>query len=109
MVRGAPQLIDSHHRVRRRFVTTTPTNDTDLNRKIIRAAFEAWQAGTAPIADVFADDMVWRIEGHSFAAKQYDNKRQFMDEVLAPFGTASRRENGSARPTSALSTRTPTP
>ena len=67
-------------------MTTTPTNDTDLNRKIIRAAFEAWQAGSAPIADVFADDMVWRIEGHSFASKQYDNKRQFIDEVLAPFG-----------------------
>ena len=30
--------------------------------------------------------MVWRIEGHSLASKQYDDKQQFIDEVLAPFG-----------------------
>jgi ketosteroid isomerase-like protein len=66
-------------------VSTTPAQ-TEANRKIIREAFEAWQAGTAPIADVFADDMVWRIEGHSSASKQYEDKQQFVDEVLAPFG-----------------------
>jgi ketosteroid isomerase-like protein len=30
--------------------------------------------------------MVWRIEGHSAASKEYNNTRQFVDEVLAPFG-----------------------
>jgi hypothetical protein len=59
---------------------------TDANRQTIRDAFEAWQAGTAPITDVFAPEMVWRIEGHSVAAGEYADRRQFIDEVLAPFG-----------------------
>ena len=30
--------------------------------------------------------MVWRIEGHSLASKQYGDRQQFIEEVLAPFG-----------------------
>ena len=41
--------------------------------------------GRGRITDVFAPDMVWRIEGHSVASKQYANSQQFVDEVLAPF------------------------
>ncbi len=59
---------------------------TDANRHTIRQAFEAWQRGTGPITDVFADDMVWRIEGHSLASKEYQHRQQFIDEVLTPFG-----------------------
>jgi len=59
---------------------------TEANRQTIRDAFEAWQAGTAPITDVFASDMVWRIEGHSVASREYASRDQFVDEVLAPFG-----------------------
>jgi ketosteroid isomerase-like protein len=59
---------------------------TEANREIIRRAFEAWQDGTAPIIDVFAPDMVWRIEGHSLASKEYGDRQQFVDEVLVPFG-----------------------
>ena len=61
------------------------TDATESNRHVIRAAFEAWQAGTAPIADVFAADMVWRIEGHSVASREYADRQEFVDEVLAPF------------------------
>jgi ketosteroid isomerase-like protein len=59
---------------------------TDTNRDTIRAAFEAWQAGTAPITDAFAEDLVWRIEGHSVASREYRSRDEFVDEVLAPFG-----------------------
>jgi uncharacterized protein len=59
---------------------------TESNRRTIRAAFEAWRDGTAPITDVFADDMVWRIEGHSVASREYASKQELIDEVLAPFG-----------------------
>jgi ketosteroid isomerase-like protein len=59
---------------------------TEANRRTIRAAFEAWQSGTAPITDVFAPDMVWRIEGHSVASREYGSRQEFVDEVLAPFG-----------------------
>jgi hypothetical protein len=64
-------------------MTATPT---ESNREIIRQAFEAWRQGTGPITDVFAPGMVWRIEGHSAAAREYRGTQQFVDEVLAPFG-----------------------
>jgi len=59
---------------------------TETNREIIRQAFEAWRQGTGSITDVFAPGMVWRIEGHSAAAREYRGTQQFVDEVLAPFG-----------------------
>jgi hypothetical protein len=31
-------------------------------------------------------DMVWRIKGHSLASKEYADRQQVIDEVLAPFG-----------------------
>jgi uncharacterized protein len=60
--------------------------ETEANREVVRRAFEAWQQGTAPITDVFAPDMVWRIEGHSAAAREYRDRQEFVDEVLVPFG-----------------------
>jgi uncharacterized protein len=64
----------------------TTSEDTEANRKTVRRAFEAWQDGTSAITDVFAPEMVWRIEGHSVASREYANKQEFIDEVLAPFG-----------------------
>jgi ketosteroid isomerase-like protein len=64
----------------------SPSPETEINRDVIRRAFEAWQDGTAPITDVFAEDMVWRIEGHSHVSRQFGSRQQFVDEVLAPFG-----------------------
>jgi ketosteroid isomerase-like protein len=58
----------------------------EANRAAVRAAFEAWQAGTGAITSLFAPDMVWRIEGRSTVSKEYRNRQQFIDEVLAPFG-----------------------
>jgi hypothetical protein len=63
-----------------------PDTHTEANRETIRKAFDAWSDGTGVIADVFASDLVWRIEGHSLASKEYGDKQQFIDEVLAPFG-----------------------
>lgn len=60
--------------------------ETDVNRTVIRRAFEAWQSGTAPITDVFAPHMTWRIEGHSLASREYRDRQEFIDEVLGPFG-----------------------
>ena len=59
---------------------------TEANREIISQAFGAWQRGTGAVSDVFAPEMVWRIEGHSAASREYHSRRQFIDEVLAPFG-----------------------
>jgi len=62
------------------------TTETESNRESIRRAFEAWQDGTGVIADVFAPDMVWRIEGHSLASREYASSQEFVDDVLVPFG-----------------------
>ena len=64
----------------------THSSETDANRRIVREAFEAWQEGIRPITDVFDPNKTWRIEGHSAASKQYGSTRQFIDEVMAPFG-----------------------
>jgi len=60
--------------------------ETESNREAIRRAFDAWQGGTGAIADLFAPDMVWRIEGHSVASREYAGSQAFIDEVLTPFG-----------------------
>jgi uncharacterized protein len=67
-------------------MTTAIGNQTEANRETIREAFEAWKNGTGSITDVFAPEMVWRIEGNSVASKRYESKQQFVDEMLAPFG-----------------------
>jgi ketosteroid isomerase-like protein len=56
------------------------------NRDIVTDAFHAWANGTGYVAGIFADDMTWEITGRSAASGKYANTRQFMDEVLHPFG-----------------------
>jgi ketosteroid isomerase-like protein len=56
------------------------------NRTIVRLAFEAWQSDAVPIAELFSDEMTWRIEGNSLAAGEYQDKKEFLERVLAPFG-----------------------
>jgi ketosteroid isomerase-like protein len=60
--------------------------ETEQNRDIIGRAFDAWRTGTGMISDVFAADLVWHIEGHSLASREYRSRQQFVDEVLVPFG-----------------------
>ena len=59
---------------------------TEANRAVVRRAFDAWQHGRGSITDIFAPDMVWRIEGRSAASREYGSRQEFVDEVLAPFG-----------------------
>ena len=52
------------------------SNHTEANRQTIRTAFDAWRDGTGGITDLFAPEMVWRIEGHSFASKEHGSKQR---------------------------------
>ncbi len=61
-------------------------SETATDRAAIAAAFEAWRAGTGRTTETFAPDMVWRIEGHSLASREYTSAQEFIDELLAPFG-----------------------
>ena len=79
-------------------MTPASATRTETNREIIRQAFDAWRQGTGAITDVFAPDMVWRIEGHSAASKEYRSKQQFIDEVLAPFGATAESPARLSRP-----------
>ena len=74
-------------------------SSSEANRETIRRAFEAWQDGTEPITEVFAPDLVWRVEGRSAAAKEYRTRQEFVDEVLAPFGARFDRSTTPFRPT----------
>ena len=59
---------------------------TEANREVVRRAFDRWQRGEGPVTDLFAADMVWRIVGHSVASREYRDRQEFVEEVLAPFG-----------------------
>jgi uncharacterized protein len=60
--------------------------ETPTNRELVRRAFEAGRDNNGAITDIYPPDMVWRIEGHSLASRQYGSRQEFIDEVLAPFG-----------------------
>lgn len=57
----------------------------DENRRLVQEAFDAWQAGTALITDILADDLTWDVEGQALAAGTYRSKAAFVEQVLAPF------------------------
>jgi uncharacterized protein len=56
------------------------------NRDIVTDAFRSWADGTGYITSIFAEDMTWEITGRSAVSGKYANTRQFIDEVLRPFG-----------------------
>lgn len=61
-------------------------DDRNANLEVIRSAFARWTDGTAPITDVLAEQLHWRIAGRSAAAGDYTSRQEFVDQVLAPFG-----------------------
>jgi ketosteroid isomerase-like protein len=65
---------------------------------VIRGAFQAWKEGTGSITDVFAPEMVWRIEGRSAVSRQYESTRHFVDEVLMPFAARFSASSDPFRP-----------
>ncbi|UDY34509.1 nuclear transport factor 2 family protein [Dermatobacter hominis] len=62
------------------------SSEAETNRQLVLDAFERWTEGSAPISDLFADDMRWRVEGNSMAAREYADKATFLGELLGPFG-----------------------
>ena len=76
----------------------TEIAETETNREAIQGAFAAWAERAAPITDVFAPDMTWRVEGNSEAAGDYRDRQDFIDRVLAPFGARFSRSDEPFRP-----------
>jgi hypothetical protein len=62
------------------------------NETVPHPVFTAWRERSGAVHEVFATDMVWRIEGTSLAAKDYGTAQQFLDEVLSPSARFSASE-----------------
>ena len=78
---GPVQTIAKDHEM-----TKTTDTETEANRQTMTETFEAWRDGAEPFPDTWATDMVWRIEGHSIASKEYASKREYLEEFVKPFG-----------------------
>ena len=52
---------------------------TETNRETIRRTFVAWRDEGAPVADVSAPGITWRIEGRSVVAGDYADRQEFID------------------------------
>lgn len=57
---------------------------TAANEARVRAAFEAWRAGTGNVFDLLHEDAVWTVAGDSPVSGVYRGKRDFMDNAVAP-------------------------
>lgn len=57
---------------------------TAANEARVRAAFDAWRAGTGNVFDLLHEDAVWTVAGGSPVSGVYRGKRDFMDNAVAP-------------------------
>jgi uncharacterized protein len=67
-------------------MTNTADTEIEANRRTMTDTFEAWRDGAEPFPDTWATDMVWRIEGHSLASREYASKHEYLEEFVKPFG-----------------------
>ena len=67
-------------------MTKTTDAQTEANRRMMTETFESWRDGAEPFPDTWATDLVWRIEGHSIASKEYAGKHEYLEEFVKPFG-----------------------
>src|SRR3954447_8938203 len=55
------------------------------NKDAIRAAFDAWAAGTGGPFALLASDASWTIVGNSPVSRTYTTRQEFLDVVIDPF------------------------
>jgi ketosteroid isomerase-like protein len=67
-------------------MTRTTDTETEANCQMMTETFEAWRDGAEPFPDTWVTNMVWRIEGHSIASKEYAGKQEYLEEFARPFG-----------------------
>src|SRR5262249_25706839 len=54
------------------------------NKALVQSKFDAWRAGTGSPFDLLAEDASWTIVGRSVASRTYNNREEFMREVIRP-------------------------
>ena len=57
----------------------------EKNRRTVQTAFDNWRRGAGSVFDLLASDAKWTIVGRSVASGTYQNRRDFMDQVIVPF------------------------
>ena len=67
-------------------MTNATGAETEANRQLMTATFEAWRDGAEPFPDTWATDMVWRLEGRSIGSREYASKHEYLEEFVKPFG-----------------------
>ena len=63
---------------------TTNAQTPIENKQIVKAGFERWAKGEGSFFDLLTDDVKWTINGSAPLSKTYNNKQQFLDEVINP-------------------------
>jgi ketosteroid isomerase-like protein len=61
------------------------TETEEKNKAAVQTAFEAWRAGTGGPFALLAPEATWTITGNSVAAKTYNSRDEFLEEVIKPF------------------------
>jgi hypothetical protein len=83
--------------LRRSIISTLPINSAAdesakraegiSNVALVRAAFEAWTAGTGSPFELLAENVSWRIIGGTAVSKTYATRDAFNREVTQPFNS----------------------
>ena len=59
-------------------------SETEQNRAAVRAAFEAWAAGTGSFTDLLGEDAEWTIAGSGPSAQTFPDRQAFLDHAYGP-------------------------
>lgn len=68
-------------------MASPPVADGDVataNAAAVRAAFDAWAAGTGDVFDLLHEDVVWTVAGHSPVSATYSSRGAFMAGAVTP-------------------------
>jgi ketosteroid isomerase-like protein len=67
-------------------MTRDATSVESRNKQVIQSGFDKWVAGTGGIFDILTEDAKWTIVGNAPVSRTYNSKKEFIDEVITPFG-----------------------
>lgn len=65
--------------------TNEPGIEQDVNRAVIKAAFDRWSTGLDTPYDLLTPNATWTITGESPFSKTYQSKDELMKEFVNPF------------------------
>jgi ketosteroid isomerase-like protein len=58
--------------------------NSDENKSLIQAAFDAWSKGEGDFYSLLADDAIWTITGSSPVAGTFTSRQEFLDRAVQP-------------------------